>query len=67
MGEAKLKILAVEPVALAIPIGNVVHDGARVLIGCGADAVILHQLQAPGKRPMATREYLRGNALPEQL
>ena len=67
LGEAKLKILAVEPVATAIPVGTVVNDGTRVLIGCGADAVVLRELQAPGKRPMATSEFLRGNSLPAHL
>ncbi len=65
--DAKLKILAVEPVSTAIPVGQVVNDGTQVLIGCGADAVVLRELQAPGKRPMATGDFLRGNTLPGNL
>lgn len=67
MGDAKLKILAVDPVTTVIPVGVVVHEGGHVLLGCGTDAVVLREIQAPGKRPMTTVDYLRGNKLPEQL
>lgn len=67
LGDAKLKIIAVAPVAQAIPVGAVVRDGDRLLIGCGADAIDVLQLQAPGKRALPAADFLRGNPLPDRL
>jgi len=67
LGDAKLKILAVQPVSSALAVGQVVCADGRVLIGCGADAVDVLLLQAPGKRPMAASDFLRGNVLPAQV
>lgn len=40
--------------------GEVRIDGSRLIIGCGTDALELHQVQPDGSRLMSAADYLRG-------
>jgi methionyl-tRNA formyltransferase len=48
------------------PLGVLERDGGAVVLGCGAQALELHELQAPGGRRMSAADWLRGlrGALP---
>lgn len=46
------------------PGGGLVQDGEELVLGCGDGALVLEQVQPPGKRPMPGGEYLRGHAVP---
>ncbi len=67
LGGDRLKILALRAVERQLAPGVVVRDGDRVLVGCVNGAVELLRLQAPGKRAMATADFLRGHTLPESF
>lgn len=57
-----LKILAAEPVPGAtLPIGEVgvLRDGTAV-VGTAEGGLALHTIQLPGKRPLASAEFIRG-------
>ena len=40
-------------------------ENGRMVVACGAGAVAIGQIQAPGSRRMALPDYARGHALPE--
>lgn len=71
LGDERLKILALQVVELLaertlVP-GEVAREGDQVFVGCGSGTVELLRLQAPGKKALATAEFLRGHALPDRL
>lgn len=43
--------------------GHIKALDERLFVGCGEGVIELLKLQLPGKRPMLTKEFLRGNAL----
>ncbi len=43
---------------------GVYADGERLLLGCADGVLELREVQAPGKRPMDARAFLRGHGLP---
>jgi len=48
--------------------GAILSAGAAGLeIACGDGSVVITRLQAPGKKPMAVADYLRGNPIQEAL
>ncbi len=59
-----LKIHQAEPydiVPRAVSPGTVIEaDGDRILIACGSGKLAIKRLQAEGKRPLDTEEFLRG-------
>lgn len=49
---------------LTVPPGTILSAGdAGLEIACGDGSVIITRLQPPGKKPMATADYLRGNPI----
>jgi methionyl-tRNA formyltransferase len=69
LGEVRLRLLLAEPVANCLvgemP-GEVLSANADgIVISCGDGAVRVTQLQKPGSRPMAVRDFLNGNPIAE--
>ncbi len=67
LGNDRLKILAAQPGSGSLAPGAVRIDGPRLAIGCADGVIEPLRLQAPGRKPMDTAEFLRGNALPERF
>lgn len=64
-GEERIKLLRAEAVSdTGIP-GNILYaePDTGLVIGCGKGAVRIAQMQAPGGKPMHSRDYLRGHAM----
>ena len=62
----RLGVKRARAVDIDLPPGDVeVTDGA-LLVGCDGGALRLLDVQAPGGRPMAAEEYLRGHAPPRR-
>ncbi len=64
-GEERIKLLRAEAVSdTGIP-GNILYaePDTGLVIGCGKGAVRITQMQAPGGKPMHSRDYLRGHAM----
>ncbi len=64
-GEERIKLLRAEAVSdTGIP-GNILYaePDTGLVIGCGKGAVCITQMQAPGGKPMHSRDYLRGHAM----
>ena len=53
---------AAEPDGLAA--GELAAEGGQLRLGCGAGTLRLSEVQAPGGRPMAAADYLRGHPPP---
>lgn len=61
---ADLKLWRARPVAAAGEPGRVLSvDEDGVLVGCGAGALALTELQRAGGKRLGTRDYLRGHAI----
>lgn len=65
--EVTLRIGVAKPLAEGPGVGGVAADSDRLVVGCGEGALELVELQAPGKRMMAARDWIRGNPLPERV
>jgi methionyl-tRNA formyltransferase len=60
-----LKLSGTAPAAETGAAGIVLANSADgILIACGAGALLVRQLQLPGKRRLAAADFLRGRALP---
>jgi methionyl-tRNA formyltransferase len=59
----RLGVRAARAIGDGPPAGRLEANGELVL-GCAEGALVLTELQPPGKRPMAAAEYLRGNDVP---
>ena len=50
---------------------NIKADPGKILdsftVACGTGAVSITSVQKPGKRIVTTKEFLKGNSLPEKL
>lgn len=44
-----------------LDIGEISSDQGRIVVGCGTGLLELEELQAPGKKPLRARDFLRGN------
>jgi methionyl-tRNA formyltransferase len=44
-----------------LAIGEIDSDSGRILVGCGTGVLEIEELQAPGKKPLTAKEFLRGN------
>ena len=42
-------------------VGEIKSAAGRILVGCGAGVLEIEELQAPGGRPLAVEDFLRGN------
>ena len=65
VGDTKLKLLRAEAAAKTGAPGTVLEADAKngLVIACGEGALRVLQLQAPGGKPMAAADYLRGHAV----
>lgn len=68
-GGDRLGVRAAEAVAEAdLAAGAVSADeGGRLIVGCSPGALLVSELQPPGKRPMPSADWLRGHSLPERI
>lgn len=68
-GQQRLRIVALEPRAAAAGLvpGTVQVDGNDLLVATSDGWVAITALQTPGKRALATAEWLRGNTAPAQF
>ena len=67
-GADRIKILGLEPAGpsdLAPGVTRV--EGERLLVGCGDGQVAITRLQMPGRKALATADFLRGAKAPERL
>jgi len=65
-GDKSIKIIGVENKVLATnnhQIGEAFVDNGRLVIQCGQDSLVILRLQAAGKKPMTSLEFLRGNKI----
>jgi len=62
LGEARLKILRVQPAAGNGVPGTVI--GAPLVVACGAGALSIEELQRAGRAPQSTADFLRGFPMP---
>jgi len=65
-GDKSIKILEVENNVLLSnnhKIGEAFIDNGRLVIQCGQDSLVILRLQAAGKKPMTSVEFLRGNKI----
>ena len=62
----RLKLLRAEPAEGEGPAGSVLLSDPRqgLVLACESGAARILELQAPGKRPMAAGDFLRGNPIP---
>jgi methionyl-tRNA formyltransferase len=60
----RLGVRRARAVATGPPRGRIEEHELGLMLGTSAGALLLEELQAPGKRPMATAEFLRGNPAP---
>jgi len=67
LGSDRIKILGLEPAGPSdLAPGQTRVVGDRLLTGCGDGAVAVTRLQMPGRKALATAEFLRGAAPPER-
>ncbi len=65
-GNKSIKILEVENNVLrnnTHKIGESYIDNSRLVIQCGQDSLVILRLQAAGKKPMTSVDFLRGNKI----
>ena len=64
-GEGRLKLLRAEALTESGVPGMILHAApdTGLVIGCGTGSVLITQLQAPGGKPMHSKDYLRGHTL----
>jgi methionyl-tRNA formyltransferase len=60
----RLGVRAAHAAAAGPPQGRLESEDGGLVLGCVEGALVLTELQPPGKRPMAAAEYLRGNDVP---
>jgi methionyl-tRNA formyltransferase len=60
----RLGVRRARAVATGPPRGRIEEHDLGLVLGTSAGALLLEELQAPGKGPMATAEFLRGNPAP---
>ncbi|MBR3495061.1 MAG: methionyl-tRNA formyltransferase [Clostridia bacterium] len=63
-----IKLLRAKPAEGEGAPGSVLRADPKtgLVLACGAGAVEITELQAPGGKPMSARDYLRGHALPQE-
>jgi len=64
-GDGRLKLLRAEALTDEGVPGTILRatPDTGLVIGCGKGAVLITQLQAPGGKPMHSKDYLRGHAM----
>jgi methionyl-tRNA formyltransferase len=67
LGADRLKVLAAQPGEPELEPGQVLVADGRAWLGCAGGSLELLKLQAPGKKALATSEFLRGHTLPATL
>lgn len=58
--DKRIKLLAVQPTTIEMPVGKIVLENNKVLVGCNGSALEIVTIQPEGKNPMSALAWVNG-------